>query len=328
VKAGGATLVARPRISLSALAPPRWLRRGLLVLVAAAMMLAAGYQFWLRDSSLVRVQQVNVTGLTTGDAPHVRHALTAAARSMTTLHMDRDRLLRVAGRYPVVRTLEVSAAFPHTLSIRVVEHRPVAVAVAGKDRAALAADGSVLRGLPIDPTLPEVRLGGALPSERVAGGRPLLTARLLGAAPPALLRRLVGIRTSPGRGLTVVMRKGPDLIFGTPSRLRAKWIAAARVLAAPAADGASYIDVRLPERPTAGGMGADTVSPVAPPSEPVFPATPGGGAPTAPQAAPAQPQITQPQASPPAVQPPSTPPAAPPAGPGTSGGGAVANPQL
>ena len=60
------------------------------------------------------------------------------------------------------------------------------------------------------------------------------------------------------------MRDGPELIFGDATRARAKWIAATRVLADPEAEGASYIDVRLPGRPAAGGLPAGTVAPVAP----------------------------------------------------------------
>jgi cell division protein FtsQ len=331
VRAGAAILSARPRISLAALAPPPRLRWRLLVLALAATALAAGYQFWLRDSSLVRVDQVRVTGLSTNEAPRVRQALTAAARSMTTLHVDRDRLLRVAGRYPVVRTIDLSPDFPHTLRIRVVEQRPVVVAAAGRARVPLAGDGSVLRGLPADRALPVVHLRGALPPERVSEGPARLTARVMGAAPPALLGRLEGVRTVHGRGLTVVMRHGPDLIFGTPRRLHAKWAAAARVLADPAARGASYIDVRLPGRPAAGGVQANTVSPVAPPSEPA-PMGPVAPAPAVPQSDPVQPQATQPQATQPPVSPPPSQvpqraPAAPPPPTGTAGGGATANPQ-
>jgi cell division protein FtsQ len=286
----------------------------------------AAYQLWLRDSGLVRVKQVSVTGLTTDEAPRVRQALNAAARSMTTLHVDRDRLLRVVERYPVVRTLDVDPDFPRTLRIRVVEQRPVALAVAGKSRVALAADGSVLRGLPVDRPLPVIRLRGALPPERVDEGPARFTVWIMGAAPPPLVRRLVGLHNARGKGLTIQMRHGPDLIFGTPRRLRAKWAAVARVLADPAARGARYIDVRLPERPAAGGVEAPTVSPVEPPSQPPASApTPTSPQPSAPS--PQAQQGTQPQAAPPTAQAPQTTPTAPPAAPGTAGGGAVANPQ-
>jgi cell division protein FtsQ len=48
---------------------------------------------------------------------------------------------------------------------------------------------------------------------------------------------------------------GPPLVFGTPEAARAKWAAAARVLAEPSAAGATYLDLRAPGRVGAGGVG-------------------------------------------------------------------------
>ena len=65
-------------------------------------------------------------------------------------------------------------------------------------------------------------------------------------------------------GIVVELRDGPELIFGDATRVRAKWVAATRVLADPDSEGATYIDVRLPGRPAAGGLPAATLAPVAP----------------------------------------------------------------
>ncbi len=81
-------------------------------------------------------------------------------------------------------------------------------------------------------------------------------------------------------GLVVTLHEGPELIFGDATHMDAKWVAATRVLADPEAEGASYVDVRLPGRPAAGGLPAATVTPVAPAGTPVTPGT--GAAATAP----------------------------------------------
>jgi cell division protein FtsQ len=73
----------------------------------------------------------------------------------------------------------------------------------------------------------------------------------MGAA-PRKLRGFVTSITRGAEGLTVSVRNGPLLQFGDASRPRAKWAAAARVLADPRSAGASYLDVRVPERPVAG----------------------------------------------------------------------------
>jgi len=241
------------------LLPPRMRRRVLMVL-AVCLLLAAGFQFWLRDSPLVAVEDVTVTGLTTKDAPRVRAALASAAHNMTTLHVDHAELERAIAAYPVVRALEVKADFPHRLEIRVLEHRPAAL-VGGLP---VAGDGTILRGLPVEGTLPRIDSSGRLDGDRLTEPAALRAARVAGGAPAPLRGRLERIDLRAEEGIVVELRDGPELIFGDAKHVRAKWIAAVRILADREAAGASYIDVRLPGRPAAGGLPAETVAPVAP----------------------------------------------------------------
>ena len=268
---GAVRALPRPAVALPSLSP-RLLRR-LLVLLGAVVVLAVGYQFWLRDSSLVAVHDVAITGLSTDDAERVRTALSSAARSMTTLHVDHDALDQVVAAYPVVRELRVTTDFPHSLTIEVIEHRPAAMADLGDERVPVAGDGTVLRGLPVEGRLPSIDAERGLEGERLAGAAALHAAHVAGAAPAPLRRRVEEISTRADDGLVVELRNGPELIFGDATRARAKWLAASRVLADPDAAGASYIDVRLPGRPAAGGLPAETVAPVAPAG--ATPAAPG-----------------------------------------------------
>jgi len=239
--------------------PPR-VKRWILVALAVCLLLAAGYHFWLRDSPLVGVEKVEVTGLSTKDAPRVRAALASAAHTMTTLHVRRDVLDQAIAAYPVVKALEVSPDFPHGLAIHVVEYRPAALA----GGLPVAGDGTILRGIPVEGSLPRIEVRGGLHGNHLTDATALHAARIAGTAPPALRSRLELIETQSENGLVVQMRDGPELIFGNSTRARAKWIAATRVLADPEAQGASYIDVRLPGRPAAGGLPAATLAPVAP----------------------------------------------------------------
>ena len=232
------------RVLTLRLLPPRMRRRVLMVL-AACLVLAAGFQFWLRDSTLVAVENVKVTGLTTKDAPRVRAALVSAAHTMTTLHVDQAELERAIGAYPVVRALHVEADFPHRLDIRVIEHRPAAM-VGGLP---VAGDGTILRGLPVEGRLPEIELRGNLDGDRLSDPAVLRAARVAGGAPAPLRGRLERIDMRAEEGIVVELRDGPELYFGNATRVRAKWIAAVRILADPEAAGASYIDVRLPGTP-------------------------------------------------------------------------------
>ncbi|HEV7845617.1 MAG TPA: FtsQ-type POTRA domain-containing protein [Thermoleophilaceae bacterium] len=247
------------RVRPLAMLPPSFRRRVLFALTAC-LVLAAGYQFWLRDSSFVAVEKVTVSGLTTKDANRVRAALTSAAHDMTTLHVKREELEQAIVAYPVVRALEVSPDFPHGLRIHVVEHRPAAL-VGGLP---VAGDGTILRGLPVEGRLPTIPARGNLHGTRLKDPISLHAALVAGGAPAALRSRLEQVEMRGEDGLVVGVRDGPELIFGDATRVHAKWLAAARVLADPDAAGATYIDVRLPGRPAAGGLPAETLAPVAP----------------------------------------------------------------
>jgi cell division protein FtsQ len=299
-----------PRPALALRMPGPRLRLRLIILVLVCLALAAGYQFWLRDSSLVAVDDVQVRGLTTKDAERVRAALTSAGQTMTTLNVDHELLDDTVAHYPSVNRLEVSTDFPHGLVIRVIEHHPAALVELGGDRVPVAGDGTILRGMPVEGRLPvidnEVRARG----ERLSGSAALDAAGVAGAAPPILRSRVEAITARKEDGIVVELHEGPELIFGDATRAHAKWVAASRVLADPDAEGATYIDVRLPGRPAAGGLPAATVTPVAPAgttiapvqgataADPSVPTT--GAAPTVPGAAaetptPATPATEQPQ---------------------------------
>jgi cell division protein FtsQ len=258
-RAGRGRRLATAPARVLAVLPPR-LKRWLLIVLAICLVLAAGYRFWLRDSPLVAVEDVKVTGLTTKDAPRVRAALASAAHTMTTLHVRKGELEQAIAAYPVVRAIEVSPDFPHGLTIRVIEHRPAALV----DGLPVAGDGTILRGLPVEGSLPKIDARGSLHGNRLTDPAALHAARVAGTAPMALRPRLELIEVHSQDGIVVQLRDGPDLIFGDATRARAKWIAATRILADPEAEGATYIDVRLPGRPAAGGLPAATLAPVAP----------------------------------------------------------------
>jgi cell division protein FtsQ len=209
----------------------------------------------------VGVEQVTITGARGDDAARMRAALTAAAHDMSTLHVERDKLEQAVAGFSSVRTVEVSADFPHALRIRVIEHRAVAVAVSDSGRLPVSADGNVLQGVPTGGALPTVKLTQPPRSGRVEGAGVLRLVAVAGGAPPELTHRLTDVSVKGGKGIVAHLRHGPDVIFGDPSQIAAKWLAAARVLADPSARGATYVDVRLPERPAAGGLPSGAQAP-------------------------------------------------------------------
>jgi cell division protein FtsQ len=195
-----------------------------------------------------------VTGSTSSEEPRVRAALDAAGRDMTTLHVREDTLRSAVAQFSSVASLQVESDFPHTLRIRVVEHTPVAVLVSGDQEIAASGDGLLLKGVVADGDLPVIRMDGVPAGKRVQNANTKTALTLAATAPDEIRRRIDRLWTGP-RGMMLALVDGPDLIFGDASDARRKWVAVTRVLADPSSAGATYLDVRIPERVAAGGLG-------------------------------------------------------------------------
>jgi cell division protein FtsQ len=189
----------------------------------------------------LRVDDVRVSGLEGEQAPQVRRALQDAAHGMPALRVDEGALRTAVARYSSVEDLEVEADLPKALRIAVRERIPVA-RLGG---VAVDARGRPMRGVPA-AGLPAVP--GSVATD--PGTRRLVA--LVAAAAPELRARVSSVRMTSG-GPEALLRDGPALRFGDWSRPRAKWLAASAVLADERAAGATYLDLRLPERPAAGG---------------------------------------------------------------------------
>jgi len=243
--AGGAALAFRRR------GRPR--PRTLLAGATALVLLLAGW-FWLRDSSLVTVRSVEVTGVPGPQGVRIRAALTQAARSMTTLHVRRGALDTAVAPFSLVKRIEVSTSFPHTMRIHVVTNVAVGVVVADGAQIAVTSDGTLLRGVSAPPGLAQIALRSTPAGARLTDPLAVAAVEALGAAPAALRGHVESVQTTASKGLTLQLAHGPLLIFGGDDRLGAKWAAAAAVLADAQAAGASSIDVSAPERPAVAGL--------------------------------------------------------------------------
>ena len=292
MKTAALALRSVPRAALAL--PPVWRRRLALVLAVLAA-LASLYWFWFRDSAFAKVKEVYVTGVDGPQARAIRSALEQAGVRMTTLHVRTADLRDAVANYPVVRSVTAQGDFPHKLTVEVDLNLPVAVIKSPSGREPVAADGLLLPDIPLTKGLPVITTKAPVPTERIAGGRAFELVRVVALAPEALRARLKSATVRPGPGIVAQLRRGPELRFGDASRLPAKWLAAARVLAAPSARGASYIDLRLPERPAAGGLATTSVMPLAPAGQTAAP--PATGATTTPSANPQVQVETTPQPS-------------------------------
>jgi cell division protein FtsQ len=239
------------RSSFQAILHHRRLRIAFLAALITLPLLAGGWLL-LRNSSFVAVEHVRVSGVHGPEARAIKTALAGAASHMSTLDVHPAALRAAVASFPVVRSVRAIPSFPHSLRIEVVEQLPVAALSVGGTRTAVAADGVVLGPALLSNSLPAVAgYHDALVGARVQGPNVLEAVAVLGAAPTSLRRVLARVYNGP-EGLTVAFRSGLLAYFGDAARPHAKWFSLARVLADPSSTGASYIDVRLPERSAAG----------------------------------------------------------------------------
>jgi cell division protein FtsQ len=245
--------VARPAPKAKGLIRRTSWRVKILIGVAAVAALAAGYFFWLRDSSLVAVNDVEVVGVTSGDRGAITDELTSVAEGMTTLDVDTAKLEAAATSHPTIKSISVDPNFPHGLRIEVTERPPVMLVADGDKQTPVAADGTLLPGVAVpDGGLPVLELKKPPPASGLAGAA-LDQAIVAGAAPEPLRPLIHAIEHTAEHGVVVTLRGGIPVYFGTSAEASQKWAAAAAVLADPKLDSLTYLDVRVPRRPAAGG---------------------------------------------------------------------------
>lgn len=246
-----------PRVSMRALTarlhrPSRWtLLVSFLVLVA----IVAGGFMLVRNSSLVEVREVKVVGLSGYYDKQARSAVVSEAMQMTTMNFNAERVQEAAAGFVDVAGVRVETDFPHGATIFVDVRRPVLVARLNGRTVTLSQNGEVITTATSVAGLPKIEASGSVVNNRVTGGKALSAARLLGAAPDVLMRKVDAIKWGKF-GIVVSMASGPDLYFGTSEDAKRKWRDAATVLASGAVTGASYLDLRVPGRPAVGGLGA------------------------------------------------------------------------
>ena len=125
----------------------------------------------------------------------------------------------------------------------------------GSDAVGVAANGAVVRWLPLpeDPPLPRLPLREPPKGGRVKGTA-LEQVQVLAAVPDALRPYIA--RSSFGEsGVGVELTTGIEIRFGDSSQALRKWNAAAAILADPEVSAVDYVNVVAPSRPVYYGSG-------------------------------------------------------------------------
>lgn len=222
--------------------------------VVLALLLIAVYVV-LRTTSLSAVENVTIVGVEGPNASETRHALEQASVGQSTLGFDAGALREAVADMPSITGVDVHTRFPHGVQVEV--HQRIAIGALSVDgrKIAVATDGTLLPEWDAGD-LPIINGGRATGGRLVAEHRAAAT--ILAGAPEALRAKTARIDKS-----TIIrLADGPALLFHDTDRVAAKWLAATAVLADPSSVGATWIDLRVPERPVAGS-GAPPLTPPA-----------------------------------------------------------------
>jgi cell division septal protein FtsQ len=125
----------------------------------------------------------------------------------------------------------------------------------GEDAIGVAADGELVRWLPLpeEPPLPRLPLEKPPKGGRVKG--PVLEQVRVLAAVPDPVRPYVESSYYGESGVDVNLTTGIELRFGSASQAARKWQDAAAVLADPSVTALDYVDLHAPGHPDYGGAG-------------------------------------------------------------------------
>jgi cell division septal protein FtsQ len=240
------------RITLARLVPSgHSLAVAFLIVIGAAIAYLGA-----RETGVFAVRTIDVNGAPPAVAAQVRHTL-AARRGTSLLKVDLDESLREVEALPTVAGAHFDRGFPHTLAVVVVPEKQVAVVRQGADSYLVAESGRVMGKTDRHkhPVLPRIWVARSVKLDVGATtDGDLRTA--IGAVAPLAGSHFPGRVTSvtaTADTLTMRLRSGLEVRLGDPVDVALKLAVAAKVIPL-LEEGASYLDVAVPERPVAATL--------------------------------------------------------------------------
>jgi len=226
----------------------QWLRRWLVwryVIASVLLVVVTIGAIWLVFfSSVLTVKHVDVKGesqlsqqqvLTAADVPTGAHLAQLDLASIRT---------RVAG-LAAVRHVDVSREWPDGVLIRITERHEVAVVQIGDRYQAMDSDGVLFKTYPRPPAaLPRVVAGATIGSDALAEA-----ARVISSLPSGLAARVDHVGVRGVDQVTLSMRSGATVIWGSDAQSALKAEVLERLLAHPA----RTYDVSVPGQPVTTG---------------------------------------------------------------------------
>ena len=207
-----------------------------------------------RETPLFGMRTIEVMGAAPGVERQVLRALDQS-RGASLVALDLDAATADVRALPTVAGVTFDRAYPHTLRVRIVPERPVAVVRQGADAYVVSERGRVVAAVPRTkrPELARIWVGREVPLEPGAIVDGELRTAVGAVAPLAGTRfpgRVVSV-TTDAEQLTLRLGSGVELRLGEPRLVDLKLAVAGRVLPLLPA-GSAYLDLSVPDRPVAG----------------------------------------------------------------------------
>ena len=230
----------------------RWLAWKPMLVLLLVVALVVGGVWLVYFSRYLAAQDVRVTGTGLLSADDVRQA----ARVPDGEPLARLDLVAVERRVEALAPVQdavVTRQWPDAVEITVRERLAIAVVDIGGQVRGMDAAGVVFRDYPRPPrTLPLVRTTGRTGGEALSEA-----ARVISALPGALARRVEYLAVLTVDQITLVLRDGRQVVWGSAEESPAK----AEVLAALLGQPAKVYDVSVPGQPTTSQQAPSTPLP-------------------------------------------------------------------
>jgi cell division protein FtsQ len=220
--------------------------------LAALALVLVGLGGWLVvNSPVFAVRHIRVLGNLTLTADEVT-SLSGASTGDNLFRVSPDDMEESLLRNPWVADVRVEREWPSTIVLRVVERRSAGWA-RGPDggRVLVAGDGTVLS--PVDEKPNELPSLGSLKVVPKPGGLysgPRAVLEVAASFPLGLRREVAGVRTGE-RGVTLRLRLGGAVLYGSSASADAKNAALVSILRRVRNEGLEidYVDLRIPSAP-------------------------------------------------------------------------------
>jgi cell division protein FtsQ len=219
----------------------RWLawRRVVALLVLIALMVGAVWLFYFSDE--LAVKDVEVQGTRTLAAAEVRE-VAAVPSGQPLARVDLEAIRARVEALAVVRDADVTRSWPDRVIIDVDERVPIAVVEIGGRTRGMDAEGVVFRDYPKPPPgMPQVRTPSGTRSDALREA-----ALVVQALPAEISRRVDHVEVATIDQISLVLRDGKDVVWGSAEDSEAK----AEVLAGLLRQPAHTYDVSVPGQPT------------------------------------------------------------------------------